>query len=73
MILNGLIALLLGLMLWVTLPVATGISWLSGAVSQPVWQDVYNFRALIISLGFALSLLAMLFGHKKQHKKHGHG
>jgi hypothetical protein len=70
--LNVFIAVLLAIMLWLTLPELIGLSWLTGSVSNKYWQDINDFRTLIIALGFALSLLAVLFGHKKSHKKSKH-
>lgn len=67
--LHGLIVLLIGVTLWLTMPEATGISWLTDVLDESWWQDVNNYRALIITAGFSLSLVAVLTGRSK-HKKH---
>jgi hypothetical protein len=72
MVLNAFIAVILAVMLWLTLPAATGVSWLVDGINNEYWQDVNNFRTLIIALGFALSLIVVLLGHKKHHKKSKH-
>lgn len=68
-ILHGLIVIFIGATLWLTMPEATGVSWLANSLDKSWWQDVNNFRALIITAGFALSLVAVLTGRSK-HKKH---
>ncbi len=72
LLLNTLIVVILAVMLWLTLPSVTGVSWLVESINNEHWKTVYNYQTLLIALGFALSLLAVLFGHKKpQHGKHG--
>lgn len=72
MVLNAIIAILLALMLLLTLPSATGISWLIDIVDSDIWQSLDDFKSLIIAVGFALSLVVVLTGHKKPHKKSKH-
>ncbi len=69
MLLHGLIVALIGATLWLVLPEATGVSWLADSLEKSWWQDTNNYRALIITAGFALSLVAVLTGRSK-HKKH---
>lgn len=73
LVLNTVVVILLAVMLWVTLPSATGVSWLIDGIDNEYWKVTNDFRTLIIAAGFALSLLAVLFGHKKSHVKHGKG
>ena len=73
LLLNTFVVLLIALTLWLTLPSATGVSWLLDFVVKDYWKLINDYRTLIIALGFALSLLAVLFGHKKSHSKHGKG
>jgi hypothetical protein len=72
LVLNTLIVILTSLMLWVTLPESTGVSWLIDSIDSNYWKSLSDFSTLIIALGFALSLIAILFGHKKTHKKPKH-
>jgi hypothetical protein len=60
----------MAVMLWVTLPSATGVSWLIDGIDNEYWKVINDFRTLVVATGFALSLLAVLFGHKKPHGKH---
>jgi hypothetical protein len=71
LVLGTVIVGILGTMLWVTLPSATGISWLIDGIDSEYWNIINDFRTIIIAIGFALGLLAVLFGHKKPH--HGKG
>lgn len=72
LLLNTLIVVLLAVMLWLTLPSVTGVSWLVESTNHEYWKRIYDYRTLVIAAGFALSLLAVLFGHKKPaHGKHG--
>jgi hypothetical protein len=73
LVLNSIVVVLLAVMLWVTLPSATGVSWLIDGIDNEYWKVINDFRTLVIAAGFALSLLAVLFGHKKSHSKHGKG
>lgn len=66
---HGLIVVLIGATLWLNMPEATGVSWLADSIGESWWQEANNYRALIITAGFALSLVAVLTGHSK-HKKH---
>lgn len=69
--LNSFVAVILAIMLWLTLPEVTGVSWLIKSVGNDYWKDINNYRTLVVALGFSLSLLAVLFGHKKPHHKKG--
>jgi hypothetical protein len=74
LLLNTVIVVILAVMLWLTLPSVTGVSWLVDSIDNEYWKTVYDYRTLVIAAGFALSLLAVLFGHKKSgHGKHGKG
>jgi hypothetical protein len=73
LVLDTVISVLLAVMLWITLPSATGVSWLINSIDTTYWNTMNDFRTLVIAAGFALSLLAVLFGHKKHHGKHGKG
>lgn len=74
LLLNTFIIIILGVMLWLTLPSVTGVSWLVSSIDSEYWKTVFDFQTLIIALGFALGLLAVLFGHKKpSHGKHNKG
>ncbi len=68
-LLHGLIALLLSVVLLLVLPETTGVSWLVAATEQQEWQDLNEFRSLILASGFALSLIAVLTTQKKTHHK----
>lgn len=72
LVLNTFIVVLTALMLWVTLPESTGVSWLVDSIDSSYWKTLSDFSTLIIASGFALSLIAILFGHKKPHKKSKH-
>lgn len=71
-VINTFLALILAVMLWLSVPAVIGVSWLTESSSNNYWKDVNNFRTLIIALGFALSLIVVLLGHKKPHKKSKH-
>jgi hypothetical protein len=51
-VLNAFIAVILAIMLWLTLPAATGVSFLVDGLDNTYWQDINNFRTLIIALRF---------------------
>jgi hypothetical protein len=72
LILNGIIVLFTSLMLWVTLPGATGVSWLIDSIDSEVWLRANDFSSLIIAAGLSLSLVSLLIGQKKEHKKSKH-
>ena len=72
LVLHGLIAALLALVLLLVLPETTGVSWLVEATNEELWQDINEFRSLILASGFALSLVAVLTTQKKPHKKSKH-
>jgi len=71
-ILNAIVAVVLAVTLWLTMPAATGVSWLVNGMDNQYWQLLNDYRALIIAAGFALSLIAVLTGHKKHHRKSKH-
>ncbi len=65
----GVIVFLAGT-LWVLLPNATGVSWLLDSSKEPIWNDLNEFKSLIIAAGFSFSLLAVLTrtkGHRSRH------
>ncbi len=68
-LLHGVIALLLSVVLLLVLPETTGVSWLVAASERQEWQDLNEFRSLILASGFALSLVAVLTTQKKSHHK----
>lgn len=70
LVLNGFIALILATMLFLILPGASGVSWLLDITTEDYWTRTNDFRALIISIGFALSLIVVLTGKKKHKTKH---
>jgi hypothetical protein len=72
LVLSTIVSLLLAVMLWTTLPSATGLSWLINTIDTEYWNNINNFKTLIIAAGFSLSLLAVLFGQNKPHKKSKH-
>lgn len=69
-LLNGFIAVMLGLTLWLILPNATGLSWLIESQDSSLWQNFADFQTVIIALGFGLSLVSVLqLSNAKKHKK----
>ena len=58
--LHVLLALLTAVMLWLLLPSVTGVSWLLDNSKEAIWQNVNEYRTLIVAAGFSLSLLAVL-------------
>lgn len=70
MFLHGLIVLCLGAVLWLILPGATGLTWLLESASQDWWRQLNDYRALIITVGFALSLTAVLLSRSKHRRNH---
>lgn len=57
---HGVIAFLVGVMLWLLLPSVTGVSWLVDSIDNKYWQDVNNFSTLIIAIAFSLSILIVM-------------
>jgi hypothetical protein len=53
------IALLVGVMLWLLAPPSSGVSWLVDGVTNRSWEIVNSFRTLIIAVAFSLSLLTI--------------
>ena len=68
--LHGVIALLIGMMLWLLLPEVTGVSWLVSGVSSQLWLDANQFSTLIIAATFGLSALMVI--PAKHHEKGKH-
>ncbi len=66
------IAIILSIVLCLTLPSATGISWLVDVTENDYWNDADNYKALFVAAGFSLSLIAVLLGQQKHHKKSKH-
>ena len=60
LLLHAFVVLLLALMLWVTLPSATGLSWMLENSRESVWRTVNDFRSLIVAAGFSLSMVVIL-------------
>jgi len=69
LVLHGFITVLLGVTLWIILPSSTGVSWLLESHDQSLWQDINDFRTLIVAAGFSLSLLSVLTRSKRSHAK----
>lgn len=69
---HALLLIFLGVFLWVVLPGATGVSFLSELSKQPIWQDANEYRTLIVAGGFSLSLLAILLAKPAKHEKGKH-
>lgn len=69
--LHVLIILIMTIVLLMVLPGVTGLSWLEDMTKNKVWQDVNEFRSLIIGTGFGLSLLSLttMVSHHKRSKK----
>jgi hypothetical protein len=71
-ILHVSISLVLALTLLLILPSSTGLSWLLDASKSEIWQNIDDYRTLVVALGMSLSFLAILFGQRKHeaHSKH---
>jgi hypothetical protein len=69
-LIHMLIAVLMGIMLWLVLPSSTGISWLLGNARESIWRDFNEFRTLIVAAGFTLSLLSLSQKRSSKHEKH---
>lgn len=54
------LAVITACMLWLLLPSQTGVSWLLDNTKETLWQNINDYRTLIVTAGFALSLLATL-------------
>lgn len=68
--LNTMVAVILGLVMWVLLPTATGVSWLLDTTKQQYWQDVNDYKAVAIGIGLGLSLISVLLLQNKPKTKH---
>lgn len=66
-VVHAILSLLVGCMLWILLPSATGVSWLVSGVDNDYWLVADSFKTLVIAGSFSLSLI--LIPTKKQ--KHG--
>lgn len=72
-LLHGLLIILTAAMLWGSLPALSGVSWLLDSTKQDVWVYVDDFKAMIVAVGFSLSLLVLLRskgGGEKSKGKH---
>jgi hypothetical protein len=67
-----LVGLLLSVLLLLVLPETTGLSWLQTLASQSLWQDIKEFQALVVAIGFSLSLILLKQKAHHPHKKHSH-
>lgn len=63
------IMLLLSAMLWLILPAESGMSWLLDTTDTELWRLLSNFKTLIITAGFGLSLLAIANRQGKPKRK----
>jgi hypothetical protein len=70
LILHAFIITLLAITLWIILPGATGVSWLLENRKESLWQDINDFRSLIIATGFSLSMLSVLTHSRRHRSKH---
>lgn len=66
------IALLIGVTLWLVLPSSTGVTFLLDNAKQSLWQNTNDFLTLIVASGFSLSLLAILLAKPAKHEKGKH-
>ncbi len=66
------IAIFIGITLVLILPASTGVSWLLDTTKESMWQDVNDYRTLVIAGGFSLSLLAILLSKQSKHGKDKH-
>jgi hypothetical protein len=64
------VGLLLVVLLLLVLPETTGLSWLQTLANQALWQDVKEFQALVVAVGFSLSLVLLKQKAHHPHKKH---
>lgn len=71
-LLHGILCIIVGIVLWLVLPVTSGLSLLVDAADSELWQNVNEFRTLIIATGFSLSLLAILMAKPPKHEKGKH-
>lgn len=72
-VINGIIALLLGFILLLQLPILTGLGPLVDLVREDWWKQLELYDSGIVLLGLGLSLLMVLTKgekHKKPKKKH---
>ncbi len=72
LLLHVVLAVLIAVMLWLLLPSATGVSWLLDNLKEPIWQNVNEFRTLIVTSGFSLALIATLTNGSGKSKKSKH-
>lgn len=71
-ILHGILSVLTGVVIWLILPLATGLSLLVDATNMQLWQDINEFRTLIIASAFSIGLLAILTAKPPKHEKGKH-
>ncbi len=69
--LHGILVTLTAVLLWAALPSLSGVSWLLESATQPIWEYVDDFRAIVVALGLALSLVVAL--RTKHPEAHGKG
>ncbi len=69
LVLSGLIAVILGVVLWLLLPESTNLSLLTNSRDNQIWRDLDSFRSIIIAAGFSLSLVLVLMNSKKVSNK----
>lgn len=70
LVFHAVIALLIGVMLWLLLPAVTGVSWLVSGVNSQLWLDANQFSTLIIAAAFGLSSLAVIPARHREKGKH---
>ena len=69
LVLHSVISVLIGVMLWLLLPEATGVTWLVDGIDNEYWQDINRYSTLIIAVTFGLSVLTVLPPHNKRSKR----
>jgi hypothetical protein len=72
--LHGVVVVVGSALLLLVLPELTALSWLLEVRSNMLWQTAKEYETLIVTLGFSLSLLALLMGksgggHGSKHSK----
>lgn len=74
LIVHSIVALFVGVMLWLLLPEVTGVSWLVSGVSSDLWLDINQFSTLVIAATFAMSVLVVIppRQHEKRRRKSKH-
>lgn len=67
-LLNSSIALLLGLLLLLQLPILTGMGALLSLLRESWWQDIALYDSAIVVVGLGLGLTSVIVKHHSRHK-----